>query len=106
MCLVNGSEGIGTGWSTSIPCYNPLDICDNIRKKLKTPKAHYSEINAYSFDYDRSHPLLIEVVKKFGEKANGFQARLKIVEIPDDVRWKVMCDTSGEYIAEEHRIWR
>jgi DNA topoisomerase-2 len=26
MVLVNGSEGIGTGWSTSIPSYNPGDI--------------------------------------------------------------------------------
>lgn len=23
MTLVNGSEGIGTGWSTYIPCHNP-----------------------------------------------------------------------------------
>ncbi len=26
MILVNGANGIGTGWKTSIPCYNPLDI--------------------------------------------------------------------------------
>jgi DNA topoisomerase-2 len=30
MVLVNGCEGIGTGFSTSIPPYNPLDICDNL----------------------------------------------------------------------------
>ena len=30
MVLVNGAEGIGTGWSTSIPNYNPLDIIDNL----------------------------------------------------------------------------
>jgi DNA topoisomerase II len=30
--LINGAEGIGTGWSTSIPCYNPLDIVQNIRR--------------------------------------------------------------------------
>ena len=35
MCLINGAEGIGTGWSTSIPCYNPLEIADNIRKRLR-----------------------------------------------------------------------
>lgn len=28
MCLVNGSEGIGTGWSTTIPNYNPMEIVD------------------------------------------------------------------------------
>ena len=35
MVLVNGAEGIGTGWSTSIPCYNPREIVDSIRAKLK-----------------------------------------------------------------------
>lgn len=31
MCLVNGADGIGTGWSTDVPCYNPRDICSNLR---------------------------------------------------------------------------
>jgi DNA topoisomerase-2 len=26
MILVNGGSGIGSGWSSSVPCYNPLDI--------------------------------------------------------------------------------
>ena len=36
MLLVNGTKGIGTGWSTDIPCFNPKDIIDSIRLKLKT----------------------------------------------------------------------
>ncbi|KAG7839161.1 hypothetical protein KL942_003523 [Ogataea angusta] len=31
MILVNGSEGIGSGWSTQIPPFNPVDIVKNIR---------------------------------------------------------------------------
>jgi DNA topoisomerase-2 len=34
MVLVNGAEGIGTGWSTKIPNYNPRDIVQNIRRLL------------------------------------------------------------------------
>ncbi|KAF9015391.1 DNA topoisomerase [Cyathus striatus] len=34
MVLVNGAEGIGTGWSTSIPCFNPADIVANIRRLM------------------------------------------------------------------------
>ena len=34
MVLVNGAEGIGTGWSTSIPCYNPREIIENIKGRL------------------------------------------------------------------------
>ncbi|CAE6368969.1 unnamed protein product [Rhizoctonia solani] len=32
--LINGADGIGTGWSTSIPNYNPRDIVDNIRRLM------------------------------------------------------------------------
>jgi len=32
--LVNGNESIGTGWSSSIPCYNPLDLIDSIQEWL------------------------------------------------------------------------
>ncbi|KAI8819632.1 DNA topoisomerase [Fimicolochytrium jonesii] len=34
MLLLNGGEGIGTGWSTSIPNYNPRDIVDNIFRMM------------------------------------------------------------------------
>ena len=31
MLLINGSSGIGTGWSTDVPCFNPIDILKNIK---------------------------------------------------------------------------
>jgi len=31
MILVNGADGIGTGWSTSIPNYNPRDVVANCK---------------------------------------------------------------------------
>ena len=34
MILVNGSKGIGTGFSTDIMCYNPLEIINYLRHKL------------------------------------------------------------------------
>ena len=44
--LVNGSEGIGTGWSTNIPNYNPREVISNIRllidgEGMKEMKPHY-----------------------------------------------------------------
>lgn len=33
--LVNGVQGIGTGFSTFIPQYNPRDIIDNLRRMLR-----------------------------------------------------------------------
>ena len=34
MVLVNGMVGIGTGFSTNIPQFNPLDCANNIKRKL------------------------------------------------------------------------
>lgn len=39
MVLVNGSEGIGTGWSTTVPPFNPKDIVENLRLLLRDPMA-------------------------------------------------------------------
>jgi DNA gyrase/topoisomerase IV, subunit A len=34
MVLVNGAEGIGTGWSTKIPNYDVREIIKNIKRML------------------------------------------------------------------------
>mmetsp|Transcript_86709 Transcript_86709/g.135717 ORF Transcript_86709/g.135717 Transcript_86709/m.135717 type:complete len:1216 (-) Transcript_86709:139-3786(-) len=38
MVLVNGATGIGTGWSTDIPNYDPLAIINNLRLFIKGKK--------------------------------------------------------------------
>jgi DNA topoisomerase-2 len=35
MALINPVKGIATGWSTSIPAYNPIEVVDNIKRMLK-----------------------------------------------------------------------
>jgi DNA topoisomerase-2 len=39
MILVNGSKGIGTGFSTDIMCYNPVEIIHYLKQKLQHPEA-------------------------------------------------------------------
>lgn len=36
MVLVNGAEGIGTGWMTKIPNYNSRDLVHNLRKMIES----------------------------------------------------------------------
>ncbi|KAK3673275.1 DNA topoisomerase 2 [Recurvomyces mirabilis] len=36
MILINGADGIGTGWSTSIPNYKPEDVIDNLKRRMNT----------------------------------------------------------------------
>lgn len=38
MILVNGTKGIGTGYSTDIPSYNPVDIIANMKRFLSKKK--------------------------------------------------------------------
>merc|ERR1719409_350430 len=38
MVLVNGATGIGTGWSTDVPNYSPLEIIENLRRYIRNKK--------------------------------------------------------------------
>src|SRR6185312_12098107 len=44
MVLVNGAEGIGTGWSCKLPNYNPEDIVNNLLRKMQGE------------EYEKMHP--------------------------------------------------
>ena len=56
-------------------------------------------------DIERNDPILIQVVEAMGEKANGGCASLKIIEIPDNVKWHVEDYDGMEHIAEDHQTW-
>ena len=43
MILVNGAVGIGTGFSTKIPCYNPEELVDIIQQKIENPSFELDE---------------------------------------------------------------
>ena len=61
------------------------------------------------WNIDRTDSTLVQVVETLGEKAGqGKYIKLKVVEIPDDVKWHInRSETNGgEYIAEEHRTWK
>ena len=50
MVLVNGMNGIGTGFSTSIPMHDPIDIIKNMKKKINNEK--YKNIGPYFRDFN------------------------------------------------------
>jgi len=59
----------------------------------------------FASEVKRNDPRLVECVEKLGEKANGPVAELKVVQIPDDVRWVIEDYAGLEWVAEEHRVW-
>jgi hypothetical protein len=63
----------------------------------------------FPLDIPRDDPMLIQVIQKLGEQASsGSFAKLKIVEIPDDVPeggWTIQDYDGIEWVAEKHRVW-
>ena len=57
------------------------------------------------YDLDRDDYDLVTVVEGLGDKANGSHSKLKVVEIPADVKWQIEEYDGSEHIAEQHRIW-
>ena len=56
-------------------------------------------------EIERNDPVLVQVVEELGEKASGPHAKLKVVEIPDDVKWQIEEYDGQEWVAECHRKW-
>ncbi len=53
----------------------------------------------------RADPDVVAVVEELGRDADGRFAELKVVEIPDGVRWFISEYDGIEHIAETHRTW-
>lgn len=65
----------------------------------------YSEQVFNDREIPRDDPLLVQVVKELGERANSKYAKLKVVEIPADVDWEIDEYDGAEWVAEKHRTW-
>jgi hypothetical protein len=85
--VLNGCYG---GFSLSVEAYNVLVNEKGYDEREIVTDSFYPDnefFNIESEDYEayRTHPDLIEVVKKLGRMANGDLSSLRIVEIPDEV---------------------
>jgi len=86
MVLVNGSKGIGTGFSTHILCYNPLDIIRYLKCKLNSESdsdPHYIQFIPY---YDGFNGEISEISpSRFLVKGRYViigQDKIRITELP------------------------
>ena len=80
---------------------------DVYRDFYKNEESEENIIDEWTFD--RSDPDLVQVVETLGEKAgHGKNCKLKVVEIPDNIKWYIddRNQGGGEFIAEEHRTWK
>ncbi len=84
ICLINGTIGIGTGFSTGLPPFNPTDIIRNIRHMMKNEDIE--EMVPWYRGFSRN-----SAIKKIGENryvvkgrysANTTDDTLHITELP------------------------
>lgn len=59
----------------------------------------------YEINIQRDDPYLVQIVTELGERANGPNSVLKVIEIPGDVEWELKEYCGREWVEEKHRIW-
>ena len=60
----------------------------------------------FAFSEARNDPRLVECVETLGERASGDVAKLKVVEVPDNVQWYISDYDGVEEVHEVHRVWK
>ncbi len=53
----------------------------------------------------RDDEKLVRVVEQLRAEANGHGAELKVVTVPDDVKWQIAKRDGVEQVSEVHRVW-
>ena len=61
--------------------------------------------NAHHVKLPRNDVDLVAVIERLGKKADGDRAKIRIVEIPDDVKFTIESYDGQEWVAEKHRTW-
>lgn len=88
----------------------PKEDYDRLEKEFVEKDRSWVNFNKLNLsfcsrDIPRDDPDLVKVVRKLKGKANGYFAKLKIVTIPDDVKWEIDEYNGMECVEEVHRSW-
>ena len=86
-------------------CFGGFDLSEEAIELFKKKAGLDRREKVWVYDLRRDDPALVETVQELGSKADGDCAKLKIVEIPDDVKWMIEEYDGQEWVAEIHRIW-
>jgi DNA topoisomerase-2 len=77
LILINGSIGIGTGWSCFIPQYNPIELVEYIHKKLSGLEMEPLDLNPYYKNFKGK-------IKPYDEEKTKFTTYGKMKRIDDE----------------------
>ena len=85
-------------------CYGGFGL-SRIAEELYKERKGITDPNWYYYDIPRDDPILVEMVETMGDQVNGSYSKLRVVGIPDDVKWIIEEYDGNEWIDEVHRIW-
>lgn len=83
-------------------CYGGFSLSPKASQRYKERTG--KTIGAYP-DIERNDPDLVSVMEELGEEANGPSASLKVVDVPDDVKWYIRDYDGKETVVEQSRCW-
>jgi len=94
-------------------CYGGFGVSQAVYEELGIKWDGYGyidneDLNIKSTVYNayRTNKKLIKAIEKIGEeKSSGPMAKLKIIEIPDNIEWEIDEYDGIETIHEKHRSW-
>tara|TARA_Y100000310_G_scaffold315037_1_gene365134 strand:+ start:438 stop:803 length:366 start_codon:yes stop_codon:yes gene_type:complete len=97
-------------------CYGTFGLSDRAIKRYaelsgitlkENPGAtlYTSKYVFYPMEIERNDINLIKVVEELKENANGRYSNIKIIEIPDDVDWRIYDYDGIEHIYDINRVW-
>lgn len=116
MILINGCEGIGTGWSSSIPCYNPLDIIECVKTWITTTQKQESEdvtisclpdiipwYRGFTGEIKETEP---NKFTTYGvcQRSTDEKNRVVVTEIPVGMSIRSVSDRLKEMVGKDHII--
>jgi DNA topoisomerase-2 len=109
MILINGSKGIGTGFSTDIMCYNPRDIITYLKNKLQDITNTEIDFVPYYEGFTGEITRISETKFLFKGKYEKIDANtIKVTELPveywtEDFK-ELLCDLQNDKDKEGKKI--
>ena len=85
-------------------CYGGFGLSE-VGETLYKERVGITDPEWWYLDISRDDPVLVQLVEEFGQDVQSKYAKLKVVEIPDDVQWEIAEYDGIEWVAEQHRTW-
>jgi hypothetical protein len=85
-------------------CYGGFGLSTMAEVAYKE-RANITDPDWSPYQIDRDDPILVHLVEELMDDVDSQYSKLKIVAIPDDVKWEIAEYDGMEWVAEQHRTW-